>query len=111
MDVAEALTTGNHVEAGRLANESFAGARDLYEVVSSEMIAMQKAILSAPGTLGVRGAGAGFGGCMTAFVEDGHEEAFVGRLPTTIRPARVLFPRFILARLRKAPGYFLGSDK
>jgi len=76
LETAEALATGNHVEAGRLANESFAGARDLYQIVSDEMIAMQTAMLSAPGTLGVRGAGAGFGGCMVAFVEDGKEEAF-----------------------------------
>ena len=76
LDTAQALSTGDHVEAGRLANVSFTGARDLYEIVSSEMIAMQQAMMNAPGTLGVRGAGAGFGGCMVAFVEDGKEEAF-----------------------------------
>lgn len=76
LDAAEALASGNHVEAGRLANESFAGARDLYELVSSEMTAMHTAMMNAPGILGVRGAGAGFGGCMAGFVEDGKEEAF-----------------------------------
>jgi galactokinase len=76
LDAADALATGNHQEAGRLANESFAGARDLYEIVSSEMIAMQTAMMNAPGILGVRGAGAGFGGCMVGFVEEGKEEDF-----------------------------------
>jgi galactokinase len=76
LHTAQALASGNHVEAGRLANESFAGARDLYEVVSTEMIAMQTAMMNAPGVLGVRGAGAGFGGCMAGFVEDGKEESF-----------------------------------
>ncbi|HBX67964.1 MAG TPA: galactokinase [Chloroflexi bacterium] len=76
LDVAEALASGDYLEAGRLANESFAGARDLYEIVSQEMIAMQAAIMAAPGALGTRGAGAGFGGCMVAFVESGQEDTF-----------------------------------
>lgn len=80
MDVAEALAVGDHAEAGRLTNESFAGARDLYEIVSSEMIAMQEAIMSAPGALGTRGAGAGFGGCMVAFVESDRTEAFAAHV-------------------------------
>jgi galactokinase len=80
LDVAVALSNGQHAEAGRLANESFQGARDLYEIVSREMIAMQEAILSAPGALGTRGAGAGFGGCMVAFVEVGQTEAFAAHV-------------------------------
>jgi galactokinase len=76
LEVAEALAAGNHVEAGHLMNESFIGARDLYEIVSKEMIAMQQAIMSAPGALGTRGAGAGFGGCMVALVEEGSAGIF-----------------------------------
>jgi galactokinase len=40
------------------------------------MITMYDAIMSAPGAYGTRGAGAGFGGCMVAFVEDGKVDAF-----------------------------------
>lgn len=76
LDIADALVAGRHAEAGRLMNASFAGARDLYEIVSAEMAAMQAAILSAPGALGTRGAGAGFGGCLVALVENGSIEAF-----------------------------------
>ncbi|MBT3389172.1 MAG: galactokinase [Chloroflexi bacterium] len=76
LDMAAALETGDHVQAGRLALESFAGARDLYEIVSSEMIAMHDAIVSAPGVFGARGAGAGFGGCLVAFIQDGMQESF-----------------------------------
>lgn len=75
-DIAEALASGNHAETGRLMNASYVGARDLYEIVSSEMIAMQAATMSAPGALGTRGAGAGFGGCMVAIVEDDKVDAF-----------------------------------
>lgn len=70
LDIADALAAGDQAEIGRFAVESFSGARDLYEIVSKEMIAMFEAIMGAPGILGTRGAGAGFGGCMVAFVQD-----------------------------------------
>ncbi|MBM3143548.1 MAG: galactokinase [Chloroflexi bacterium] len=76
LDMADALAAGRHEDAGRLALESFAGARDLYEIVCIEMIAMKEAIITAPGALGTRGAGAGFGGCLVAFIEEGAQEAF-----------------------------------
>jgi len=76
LDIADALASGEHHKAGRLAVESFRGARDLYEIVSDEMIAMHAAIMSAPGAYGARGAGAGFGGCLVAFVESDSIEAF-----------------------------------
>jgi galactokinase len=76
MDIADALAVGEHQRAGQLAVESFRGAHDLYEIVSREMIAMHEAIMSAPGAYGARGAGAGFGGCLVAFVDSSSTEAF-----------------------------------
>ena len=76
LDIADALAAGEHRKAGQLANESFRGARDLYEIVSQEMIAMHKAIMGAPGVYGARGAGAGFGGCLVAFVERDSIDSF-----------------------------------
>ncbi|MBN1667741.1 MAG: galactokinase [Anaerolineales bacterium] len=74
--LAEALEQGQHERSGQLALESFAGARDLYEIVSPEMQAMMDAMQSAPGFFGGRGAGAGFGGCLVAFVESAQVAAF-----------------------------------
>jgi galactokinase len=76
LDMARALASGDQTEIGRLALKSFEGARDLYEIVSYEMNAMFEAIMSAPGILGARGAGAGFGGCMVAFVQSSAIESF-----------------------------------
>jgi len=76
LDIADALAVGDHQRAGELAIQSFKGARDLYEIVSHEMIAMYDAIMSAPGAYGTRGAGAGFGGCLVALVENGFIDAF-----------------------------------
>jgi galactokinase len=76
LDMARALASGDQTEIGRLALKSFEGARDLYEIVSYEMNAMFEAIMSAPGILGARGAGAGFGGCMVAFAQSNSIEPF-----------------------------------
>ena len=76
LDVAEALAQGDHARLGSLATASFAGARDLYEIVSPEMEHMMAAMQSAPGVIGARQTGAGFGGCMVAFVRQGGVEGF-----------------------------------
>lgn len=55
----------------RLTADSFKGACELYEIGAPAMLAMMRAMLSAPGVVGARQAGAGFGGCMVAFVERG----------------------------------------
>src|ERR1019366_804178 len=62
--------------AARLCSESFAGARDLYEICSPAMVAMMDAMLAAPGVIGARQAGAGFGGCMVALVDAARTDDF-----------------------------------
>lgn len=92
--LAQALLAGDRETIGRLAAASYAGARDLYEIVSAEMEAMMEAMLAAPGVIGARQAGAGFGGCMVAFVESAGVEAFAreameGYASVTGREAKV----------------------
>jgi galactokinase len=91
--MAEALVSGNHAEAGRLANESFTGARYLYEIVSHEMIVMQEAMMDAPGIFGVHGAGAGFGGCMAGFVEAGKEDTFAEQVAEVYQAKTGIIPQ------------------
>ena len=76
LDLAQALTDGDIGMIRSLTERSFAGARDLYEIVSPEMDKMMAAMLAAPGVIAARQAGAGFGGCMVAFVQAGREAAF-----------------------------------
>ena len=71
LDMAEALAEPDYDQIGRLAGESFDGARDLYQISCNEMEKMIAAMDSGPGVIGARQAGAGFGGCMVAFV---HQE-------------------------------------
>jgi galactokinase len=102
LDLARALSTEERTAIRALTAGSYTGARDLYEIVSPATEAMREAVLSGPGVVGARQAGAGFGGCMVAFVERGAVEAFtdhVGRLyfaATTIEPE--VFP------VQAAPG-------
>ena len=80
LDTAYALAAGDSVTVGKRCVDSFEGARDLYEIVTPEMQAMFDAIMSAPGALGARGAGAGFGGCLVAFIRPGSEDAFTAHV-------------------------------
>ncbi len=67
--LAKALPADDRAAIARLCAESFAGARDLYEICSPAMSSMMDVMLAAPGAIGARQAGAGFGGCMVAFVD------------------------------------------
>jgi len=77
LKLAAALQDFDRPAIRQLTAESFQGACGLYEIGAPAMHAMMRAMLAAPGVIGARQAGAGFGGCMVAFVEAGQVEAFV----------------------------------
>ena len=93
LDMADALASGDVAEIGNLAAESYAGARDLYEISSSEMEMMMAAMQSGPGVVGARQAGAGFGGCMVAFVEQGEVETFARHVEAQYRTSSSIQPQ------------------
>jgi len=68
LDLAEALTNGEPGRLFGLFSASYLGACDLYEIGAPAMSQMMAAMLSAPGVIAARQAGAGFGGCMVALV-------------------------------------------
>ena len=80
LDMAQALETGDVNGLAILMAESYHGARDLYEIGAPAMAAMMSVMQSAPGVIGARQAGAGFGGCMIALVEEARVGAFVGHV-------------------------------
>lgn len=73
----EVLREGDFSEFGRIMNDSHDSARDLYEVSCPELEAMVEANRNAPGVLGARMAGAGFGGCTVSLVKDEFVEQFL----------------------------------
>jgi galactokinase len=76
LDLAQALPGGDPQRLGELFRDSYRGARDLYQISSPAMEAMVQAMLAAPGVIGARQAGAGFGGCLVALVREEALEAF-----------------------------------
>ena len=81
--LAEALTNGTRHAIAQLCDASFKGACELYEISSPAMVSMRRAILAAPGVIGARQAGAGFGGCLVSFVEAGMTATFAQAVWTT----------------------------
>jgi galactokinase len=77
LSIADALAAGNRNAVHALCAASFDGACHLYEICTPEMEAMAAAISAAPGAIGGRQAGAGFGGCLVAVVEEEQVARFV----------------------------------
>ena len=102
LDMAEALARGDREEIGVLASQSYAGARDLYEVSCQEMEWLIEAMTSGPGVIGARQAGAGFGGCMVACVEAGQVEAFAGHVQARYLQSSGIEPQ--VYAVQAAPG-------
>jgi galactokinase len=72
----EALNSGELSEAGRLMRQSHESLRDDYEVSCLELDIMADAAASAPGCIGARMTGAGFGGACVALVREIELEPF-----------------------------------
>lgn len=71
LDVAEALERSDGRAAGALLVESHRSLRDDFEVSTPVLDALVDDLVAAPGVLGARLTGAGFGGCVVALTERG----------------------------------------
>jgi len=108
LDLAAALSAGNLATIGSLTAESYAGARDLYEISSPEMEAMMQAMRRGPGVVGARQAGAGFGGCMVAFVKNEAVNAFAAHVKESYQATTTIEPKVypVQAAAGVGPLYF-----
>jgi galactokinase len=73
----EALEESDLAGIGRLMRESHESLRDDYEVSCGELDVMAEAAWAAPGCIGARMTGAGFGGACVALVEETSVDAFI----------------------------------
>jgi galactokinase len=92
LDLAAALSGNDLATVGALTAASYAGARDLYEIGAPAMETMMQAMRGGPGVVGARQAGAGFGGCMVAFVAREAVPAFTAHVKTAYQAAAGLEP-------------------
>ncbi len=79
-------------------NESHASLRDLYQVSSPELDALQELSLAQAGVWGCRMTGAGFGGSVIALVRDESLPDYLARVPDLYRRASGREPLFITAQ-------------
>jgi galactokinase len=104
--LAQALTAGDRAAAARLCADSFAGARDLYQICSPAMETMMEAMLAAPGVIGARQAGAGFGGCMVALVDGAGADAFQSSVRDAYQSAAQVVPEIYPVEAAQGAGLF-----
>jgi galactokinase len=75
-----ALRAGDVATFGKLMGEAHASARDDYEISTPEIEALIELANAAPGTVGARLTGAGWGGCIVALVHEESAPAFAQAL-------------------------------
>ena len=74
--MAQALVAGDRSVMGKVMADSHRSLRDDFEVSSAELDAMVESAHDAPGLIGSRLTGAGFGGCTVSLVEPGRAAEF-----------------------------------
>jgi galactokinase len=94
----EALRTGDDARMGELMRQSHESLRDDYRVTGPELDALVEAAWSAPGCLGARMTGAGFGGCTVNLVEANAVDEFIAAVGPVYTAAIGLQPRFFVVR-------------
>lgn len=102
--LADALSGSKRPTVGALMAASYRGARDLYHIVSPQMEAMMDAMLTSPGVIGARQAGAGFGGCMVALVDGEQVSAFMHHVHQAYADATTIEPEIYPVRAAAGAG-------
>jgi galactokinase len=102
--MAEALAADNRDAIRDLTAQSYLGARDLFEIGAPVMEHMMEAMLTAPGVIGARQSGAGFGGCMVAFVDKAAEGDFVAHVMSDYRQRSGLTPETYVVQAAEGAG-------
>jgi len=89
----KALRAGDMPTLGALLSAGHVSLRDDYEVSCPQLEAMRNAALAAPGCLGARLMGAGFGGCVLALVESAAVWQFAPQVEQQYRAETGLEPQ------------------
>lgn len=113
LEAADALAAGDVARLGHLMDASHESLRDDYEVSSPALDAIVTAARAAPGCLGARMTGAGFGGCAVALVALEATEAFVAATTAAYRAATGHEPRAYVsaAAAGAGPVQHAGGDR
>ena len=94
-----ALAGGDLETFGRLMDESHASLRDDYQVTIPQLDIMVEAAHAAPGVLGSRMTGAGFGGCTVSLVRADAVDEFRRTVPERYRARTGIDPHIYVCRV------------
>lgn len=94
----DAMGSADARALGRLMNESHESLRDDFEVTSDALNAIVEIARDAPGCLGARMTGAGFGGCAVALVEESASDAFAATVSKAYRTRTDLTPAVMICQ-------------
>jgi galactokinase len=100
----QALEAGQAEEFGRLMDASHASLRDDYEVSSPELNLMAGLARRAPGCLGSRMTGAGFGGATVSLVREEEVAAFVATVAAQYQARTSLSPEITVTAAAAGAG-------
>ena len=98
LEAAEAMAAGDVASLGRLMGQSHASLRDDFEVSCPQLDAMAACASRAPGCLGARMTGAGFGGCAVALVKETEAGRFAHQTAPCYEAATGLRPKIYFCR-------------
>lgn len=96
---AEVLRSGDLIAFGQILKSANDSIRDLYEVTGAELDAMIEAASKAPGCIGSRMTGAGFGGCTVNIVDETKIDAFIATTGKLYTDATGLTPAFYVCSI------------
>lgn len=91
------LKQGDIAGFGRQLNESHASLKNDYEVTGRELDAMSELAQTAPGCIGSRMTGAGFGGCTVSIVQKERTDEFIAAVGEAYEAATGLKPAFYVS--------------
>jgi len=106
LKLAASLAEGDRNAIRQLTADSFRGACDLYEIGAPAMHTMMRAMRAASGVIGARQAGAGFGGCMVAFVDRASVVVFAQKVRETYQRATGIQPEVYAVEAAAGAGCF-----
>ena len=105
LEAYSALHAGDVVTAGHLISQAHASARDNYDISFPEMETLVSTASSAPGVVGGRITGAGWGGCAVFLVERDAAPALTARLESEFERRHGARPSVFPCRSGTAAGY------
>lgn len=98
-EAVEKLKAGDIKGFGELMNQSHISLRDDYEVTGFELDSLVEAAWKAPGVIGSRMTGAGFGGCTVSIVKDSDIDEFIKEVGKEYKEKTGLTADFYVAKI------------